>query len=304
MLLRLFFLATILYLKVCGARRHRLQVGPVSLVYYKLGRPGREPWLLLHGLGSVAASWDVVLRGMRRNALLIVPELSSLGGSDIPGRGLDIRASTEVLAQLIEKETGGRPVSVAGISLGGWMAVRLALARPDLVSRLALINAGGYRDQDWDAIQSLVTVDDLAGVDRLYTAMFSETPWIWRMSREGFLAAYTSKAVKNVLASLSEEDTFDAADLARLRVPVGLIWGEEDGLFKIEAARAMAEALTDVHFYPLPGCGHAVHLEHPDRLFAALERFRREAPARSLPAETRAERASRGREGAIPADAV
>ena len=282
MLLRLFFLATLLYLKACGARRHRLQVGPVSLVYYKLGRPGKEPWLLLHGLGSVAASWAVVLRGMRRNSLLIVPELSALGGSDIPGGGLDIRASTEVLARLIDQEAGGGPVNVAGISLGGWMAVRLALERPELVSRLALINAGGYRDQDWEAIQSLVTVDDLAGVDRLYGAMFSEIPWVWQVSREGFLQAYTSKAVKNVLASLSEEDTFDAADLARIRVPVGLIWGEKDGLFKIAAARAMAAALPDVHFYPLPGSAHAVHLEHPDRLFAALQRFRREVPAAAV----------------------
>lgn len=279
MLLRLFFLATLLYLKACGARRHRLQVGPVSLVYYKLGHPGREPWLLLHGLGSVAASWDVVLRGLRRDCLLIVPELSTLGGSDIPGHGLDIRASTEALARLIEEETGGRPVSVAGLSLGGWMAVRLALERPDLVSRLVLINAGGYRDQDWETIQSLVTIDDLAGVDRLYAAMFAETPWIWQKSREGFLQAYTSKAVRNVLACLSEEDTFDAADLARIRVPVGLIWGEKDGLFKLEVARSMAEALPDVHFYTLPDSGHAVHLEHPNRLFAALERFRRDVPA-------------------------
>jgi pimeloyl-ACP methyl ester carboxylesterase len=301
MLLRLFFLATVLYLRACGARRHRLQVGPVSLVYYKLGRPDREPWLLLHGLGSVAASWDVVLRRFRRNSFLIVPELSALGGSDIPGHGLGIRGSTEILARLIEQEMGGRPVTVAGISLGGWMAVRLALERPDLVSRLLLINAGGYRDQDWDTIESLVNVDDLAGVDRLYGAMFAETPWVWRRSREGFLQAYTSKAVKNVLAGLSEADTFDAADLARIRVPVGLIWAEKDGLFRVEVARAMARALPDAHLQVLPGCGHAVHLEHPNRLFKALERFRREVPAA---AGRRTERSAVSREGAVSADAV
>jgi pimeloyl-ACP methyl ester carboxylesterase len=233
--------------------------------------------------------------------LLIVPELSALGGTEVPGHGLDIRGSTEVLVRLLEKETGGRPVTVAGISLGGWMAVRLALERPDLVSRLVLINAGGYRDQDWDNIQSLVTVDDLSGVDRLYGAMFAETPWVWRMSREGFLQAYTSKAVKNVLASLSEEDTFDAADLARIRVPVGLIWAEKDGLFRVEVARAMARALPDAHLQVLPDCGHAIHLEHPNRLFEALERFRREAPA---PAEGRTEGAAVSRKGALPADAV
>lgn len=279
MLLRLFRFAAVSYLKLAGARRRRLQAGSVSMVYYSLGPPDGEPWLLLHGLGAIAASWDAVLRTMRRDCRLVVPELSALGGTKAPDGGLDVKRAAEVLARLIEEEFDGRPVTVAGISLGGWMAVRLALKRPDLVSRLVLINAGGYRDQDWEAIQALVQVEDLEGVDRLYGAMFAKTPWVMRVSRNGFLEAYTSKPVKNVLASLSEEDTFDAEELARLRVPTGLIWGDKDGLFQVEAARGMAEAIPGARFYLLESCGHAIHLEHPRRLLAALEQFRREVPA-------------------------
>lgn len=287
MLLRLFYVAAVLYLLASGARRRKIQVGPVAMVYYELGprRPKTgETWLLLHGLGSVAASWDVVLRKMSRDCRLIVPELSALGGTVAPGDGLDVETACDVLIQLLDdrrEELDGRPVTVAGISLGGWVAVRLALKRPDLVSRLVLINAGGYRDQDWDRIQSLVTVDDLPGVDRLYGAMFAQTPWIMRVSREGFLRAYTSNAVKNVLASLAEKDTFGDDDLARIQVPTGLIWGEKDGLFQVEAARAMAAALPDSHLYLVGECGHAVHLEKPRQLLQALQRFRREVPLAS-----------------------
>jgi 4,5:9,10-diseco-3-hydroxy-5,9,17-trioxoandrosta-1(10),2-diene-4-oate hydrolase len=58
-------------------------------------------------------------------------------------------------------------------------------------------------------------------------------------------------------------------------MPTALIWGERDGLFKLETARAMAAALPDPCLTILPDCGHAVHLECPGRLAEALKEFRR-----------------------------
>jgi pimeloyl-ACP methyl ester carboxylesterase len=274
---RLFLLLTTLYLRLLGARRGQLRKGSVSLVYYEIGPRDGEPWVLLHGLGSVAAGWGSVMSALRRSCRMIVPELSALGGTRCPGEGLGITPAVEVLTDLIRKKFGGRPVTVAGLSLGGWIAVRLALAHPEQVSRLVLIDAGGYRDQDWEAIQSLVMVEDLAGVDRLYPALFARVPWLMRVSRTGFLEAYTSPSVKNVLAGLTEADTFDDADLARLRMPVELIWGDRDGLFTVETARTMAAALPNARLQVLSGRGHALHLECPGDLVAALQRLRRAA---------------------------
>ncbi|HEV2851777.1 MAG TPA: alpha/beta hydrolase [Thermoanaerobaculia bacterium] len=282
MLARLFVFLTALSLRLLGARRRGLRKGGVALAYYELGPKNGEPWVLLHGLGSVAAGWGPVMRALRRDCRLLVPELSALGGTECPGEGLGIHPAVEILTELLDKEFGGRPVTVAGLSLGGWTAVRLALAHPERVSRLVLIDVGGYRDQDWETIQSLVTVDDLAGVDRLYPALFVRVPWLMRISRTGFLKTYTSPSVRNVLAGLTEADTFDDADLARLRMPVELIWGEHDGLFTLETGRAMAAALPNARLQVLPGRGHALHLECPGELVAALQRLRRTvAPAGS-----------------------
>ncbi|HEV8581327.1 MAG TPA: alpha/beta hydrolase [Thermoanaerobaculia bacterium] len=284
MLARLFLLATVLYLRLLGARRKRLVKGPLSLAYYTIGPEGGEPWVLLHGLGSVAAGWSPVLRGLRRSCRMLVPELSALGGTECPGGGLGVQDGVEILTALIDKELGAQPVTVAGLSLGGWMAARLALAHPERVSRLILIDAGGYRDQDWQTIQSLVTVGDLAGVDRLYSALFVRVPWLMRLSRTAFLRAYTSPGVRHVLQGLSEADTFTDADLARLRMPVALIWAEGDGLFTVETARAMAAALPQARLDLLPRCGHAVHLECPRALVQALQHFRRATAAAAGPA--------------------
>lgn len=288
MLFRLFSRLTALYLRLLGARRRVLEAGPVSLVYYVLGPEDGEPWVLLHGLGSIAATWSPVMRGLRRSCRMLVPELSALGGTRCPGDGLGITPAIEVLQRLMDEELDGRPVTLAGISLGGWMAVRLALEHPGRVSRLALIDAGGYRDQDWDNVQTLVNVADLAGVDHLYKALFVRVPWVMNVSRPTFLKAYTSPAVRNVLAGLSEADTFDDADLARLRMPTALIWAEHDGLFTAATGRAMAAAIPRARLEIIPGCGHASHLECPRALTAAIQRFRRATPggAKTLPTST------------------
>ena len=291
MLLRLYTILATLYLLASGARRHRLQGGDVSLVFYRLGplpwrrrrRPAGppEPWLLLHGLGSVGATWGRTLHTLRRDCRLIVPELSALGGTRAPGGALDIEQAVRFAARLIEEQLDGGPVTVAGLSMGAWMAMRLAQTRPELVSRLVLIDAAGYRDQDWDRIDELVRVHDLAGVDRLYGAMFGTPPWVMRRSRAGFLRAYTSPGVRHLLDSLRERDTYRDGDLARLAMPAALIWGERDGLFTLETARAMAAALPGSRLYVLRGCGHAVHLECPRALAGALLQVRRELPVAS-----------------------
>jgi pimeloyl-ACP methyl ester carboxylesterase len=294
-LLRFYTILATLYLLASGARRRRLCEGDVSLVYYRLGplpwqrwrrwwRWRRralpaEPWLLLHGLGSVAATWGRTLHVLRRDCRLVVPELSALGGTRAPGDALDLEQAVRFAARLIEEQLGGGPVTVAGISMGAWMAVRLAQTRPELVGRLVLIDAAGYREQDWKRIDGLVKVGDLAGVDRLYGAMFGTPPWVMRRSRLGFLRAYTSPGVRHLLATLGERDTYRDGDLARLAMPAALVWGERDGLFTLDVARAMAAALPDSRLYVLPGCGHAVHLECPRSLAGALLQVRRDLPA-------------------------
>jgi pimeloyl-ACP methyl ester carboxylesterase len=276
MLLYLFTLSTALVLFFRGARRKRLALeDDVTLAYTVLGPREGEPWILLHGLGSVGSSWLPVISALRGECRLIVPELSALGGTRSPGGGLSLRQGPAILARLLETELGGRRATVCGLSLGGWMAVRLALARPDLVSRLVLIDGGGYLHQDWNRVQELVKVEDIAGVSRLYEALFVRAPWILRHSKGAFLAAYTSPGVKTILSRTEREDAFDDADLARIDVPAGLIWGERDGLFPVATAEAMAKALPRASLTVVPDCGHALHWDCPDRLVAAIQKFRR-----------------------------
>jgi pimeloyl-ACP methyl ester carboxylesterase len=275
MVLRLFRAAKGVALRLRGARAERVAAGPAKLLVYRLGPPDGEPWVLLHGLASTALAWQALLPSLGRDCRVLVPELSALGGSDVPGGGLAVADGVEAVAALIEREFGGRPVTVGGNSLGAWIAVRLALARPDLVDGLLLVAAAGYRNQDWERIRELVTVEGTADIEALLPALFARVPPALHLARRTFRVAYSSPAVTSALAKLREGDAFGDEELAGIEVPAALVWGEEDGIFHLAAARRMAAALPRATLYPLAGCAHALHWERPEALVAAVEDFRR-----------------------------
>ncbi len=262
-------------LRLAGGRPVRRRVGDAELVCWRFGPEDGEPWLLLHGLASSALAWrPVAPRLARSGCRLVVPELSELGGSRLPLGGLAVEDGVAAAAALIEQELGGGPATVAGNSLGGWIAVRLALARPELVSRLVLVDAGGYREQDWARIEELVTVTEPADVEPLYGALFQRVPLALRVGRRAFFRAYSSPAVQGVNARIREPDAYGDRELATIAQPAALIWGEHDGLFRLAAAERMAAAMPRARLYPLAGAGHAVQWERPRELAAAIDDFR------------------------------
>ncbi len=278
MLLRLFGLWTHWALRLRRVRVETWQASEYRVRLYRHGAPDAEPWLLLHGLGATALSWKSTISTLYGECRLWVPELSALGGTVGPNPGMNVREATAAMAALIRERSPHRPVTVCGLSLGGWVAVRLALEQPELVARLVLINSGGFLDQDWGRIERLVRVRDVAGVDRLYAALFRRVPLLLRISKRGFLAAYTSPAVTHILDTLSEDDAFDEAALSRIRCPAAVIWGAHDGLFPLESGRRIASALPHGKLTVIEEAGHGVHWTFPDRMNLAIEAFRSDNP--------------------------
>ncbi len=279
MLLRLVPAGTAALMRLAGARPQTAQIGDYRLRLWTLGPDDGEPWLLLHGLAATAVSWLPLLPGLRRDCRLVVPELSALGGTVGPGEGLDVSAGVRTAAALVERYLGGGPATVCGSSLGGWIGVRLALTHPELVGRLFVLSCAGYRHEDWPRIERLVRPERAGDVDRLLAAQFARRPPFHALARPFLRRAFTSAPVRGVLASLSEEDAFDEADLGRLAMPVGILWGAHDGLFPLGTGEAMAQAIPQAVLEVLVDCAHVPQWEAPREARAALARLRRRVPA-------------------------
>lgn len=265
-------------LRLRGLERRRLEVLGWQVTVHRGGDPLGEPWILLHGLGATAATFLPLVEHLKSGADLALPELSELGGTTGPTAALPLPDAVEVVARLIRDLWPERRVTIAGISLGGWIAVRLALAHPRLVDRLLLVVPGGYRDQDWDRISAMVNIESYRDTEAMYRALFVAPPLYLRLARPLFFLAYRSAAVQEVVTTVEESQAFDDRDLARLDRPVGLVWGERDSLFRLEAGQAMARALPTARLEVVADAGHAVQWEKTAEFLAAVDRLRARFP--------------------------
>lgn len=117
-------------------------------LYYRVRGSG-ENLLLLHGLGLSGADWEFQVRALERRFRIIIPDLPGCGFSS-PTEGdvsiHDFAQSMWVLLDHLKIST----INIAGFSLGGAVALEMALQRPDDVSRLVLINSLlTYRIDHW-----------------------------------------------------------------------------------------------------------------------------------------------------------
>lgn len=105
--------------------------------------------LLIHGLGSSAGDWAFQVPALEQRRRVILPDLRGSGHSTCPPGPYAIEQFARDLWGLVDA-LGAREVDVVGFSLGGAVALEMALQRPGRVPRLALINSlESYRADHW-----------------------------------------------------------------------------------------------------------------------------------------------------------
>ena len=114
-----------------------------------LVRGSGVPLLLIHGLGSSGADWAMQVRALEGRFRLIVPDLPGCGHS-LPLRGECSIANFAAALWALLDHLGLAESNIAGFSLGGAVALEMALQRPQCVPRLALINSlASYEMDHW-----------------------------------------------------------------------------------------------------------------------------------------------------------
>lgn len=100
-----------------------------------------EVILLLHGLGSTKADWDLQIDAFSENYRVIAPDLRGHGNSSKPE--LDKEYGIELCAEdnvLLLQELGISRCAIVGFSMGGAVAFEMVVKNPDLVSKLIIVN--------------------------------------------------------------------------------------------------------------------------------------------------------------------
>jgi pimeloyl-ACP methyl ester carboxylesterase len=240
-------------------------------------RPGRDPWLLLHGLGCDASMWDGVVAALPPEIGLLAPELRGHGGSTLGWRLPSVEIWADDVAAVVEKAGLGRP-AVAGLSMGGYTALSLAARHPGLARAYAFVStAAGPDDEDgrMRRAQGLGTLKRQGWrvfAENLIPILLNERGAEFARHRAGLLEMFARAGDAGLAATL-----FALANrpdrrpiLSSIGIPVAVVVGEADQLTPPPRAEEIASVIAGARLVVLPGIAHMSAMEAPREVARAL----------------------------------
>ncbi|MDB5577568.1 MAG: alpha/beta hydrolase [Bradyrhizobium sp.] len=189
--------------------------------------------LFLPGAGGSATFWKPVATHSQLDGVFFAwPGL----GAETPEPGID---NIDDLTSLVANEITG-PVNIVAQSMGGFIAIRLALAFPHLVKRLVLaVTSGG------------VSVADLGGSD-------------WRTE---YFAAFpqAAKWIADPVSDLSDQ-------ISSIEVPTLLLWGDADPISPVAVGERLSALMPNSRLCIFPGADHNLAQTHVEAVAVEVKR--------------------------------
>jgi pimeloyl-ACP methyl ester carboxylesterase len=233
-------------------------------IYYELHGDGR-PLVLLHGgLLTIELTFARMLPQLAKERQVVAIELQGHGRTADVEREFTLEHLADDVAGVLD-ELGIERADFFGFSLGGLVALAVAMRHPERTGRVAAaavhFRADGYHPEIFALDQTsdrLPTEDDFREMHDAYVAV---------APNPGGFEAFAAKA-----SALPERLDWSADDLASVRSPVLIVIGDKD-FVRIEHAAQMRELIPDARLAVLPGCTHMDLVRRADLVLPLVEEF-------------------------------
>ncbi len=258
-----------------GVVEQFVEAGGIRFRYLTNGARGAgggrgSPILFLHGYPTWAEVWLPIATKLGARRQWIAPDLPSHNrSSQLPGKDRSVSAYRHAITAFFDAMHFSKSI-VIGSSLGGSLAIMLALDRPENVERLAVLDAAGLtptlpkktvRLYVPFVLPSYLRAPRAKNVRQLlqravfHDPRFVEESWVqtiveqWkpRSRRAAFIATGNS---------LRRPDASVAGDLDRVRARTLLVWGRQDPQFDWQIGEAAARRISGAKFAAIENCGH------------------------------------------------
>lgn len=219
------------------------------------GKKASPPLVLIHGSASNATAWVGDISALSKHFRVYALDLPGE-----PGKSAENRPNwhDQSFAEWMEDVLDGlkiKKAALAGISQGGWTALKIATARPERISKLVLLAPGGVVHTRASFIPRAVILSMLGhwGAVRLNRIVFGRQPIHPEAAR------YMEAIYRNFKPRVEKEYLFTDKELGRLIMPTLMIGGEEDALFDMRAAEERLRShLPNMQSILIPEMGHAL----------------------------------------------
>jgi pimeloyl-ACP methyl ester carboxylesterase len=252
------------------------------------------PVVLLHGAGDNALDWRWVMPTLAAGHRVYAPDLPGSPDSARPAADYSPAFFGRFFTAFLDALDIGQ-ATLVGNSLGGLIALRLALSEPERAGALVLVNSAGLGR----AVNPAFTSANVPGLGEAAlpfwrtplgayqrawgrtALLFAHPPegvpreWLAEQTRlaltPGYLEAHLT--VLRALVDPGGQREVLVDHLPSLKVPTLVVWGERDRVFPRSQAREAVTHLPGGSLSLIPDCGHMPHVERPDRFLGALDGF-------------------------------
>jgi pimeloyl-ACP methyl ester carboxylesterase len=259
------------------ASPQHITVNGKNVRYYEAGQPHNRTLLLLHGgFGDARLNWLPLMPLLADEYHLVAPDLPGYGESEpLAVARLDALVDW---AHSLMNTLGLDQAALVGNAFGGLIARLLATAHPIQIPALVLVN-GGVIPAVPGAARLLARVPVLRSL--LFNRLGSSAS-----SRSGLSnAIYVEDIITDAFVQEVRANTSGLGYMMRVmtaspppqektpRVPVLIVWGEEDGFTPVEMGERIRDNIPGASLSVLAECGHMPHLEVPDVFAFQVKNF-------------------------------
>jgi 3-oxoadipate enol-lactonase len=245
-------------------------------------RGAGDPLLLIHGLGYARWGWEPVADALARKHEVLLFDNRGIGESDAPPGPYTVSMLAQDAVSVLDA-AGVERAHVLGTSLGGMVALQLALDRPDRIDRLVLASttAGGpasapMPEQTVRLMQEAPSLPSDVALRRFVENAFGPTPDEQKVERILEHRLATAQPPAAWAAQAAAGAAFDVWErVPEIRVPTLVLTGDRDAVVDARNSESLAARIPGARLEVFPGLGHLFFWEDPQRFVVAVTEFLR-----------------------------
>lgn len=236
--------------------------------------------ILIHGYPFDHSMWNVVAESLRKKTKVIAPDLAGFGGRPVMKGEPSIDAMADDVMRIVLSEKVKSAV-IAGMSMGGYIALAIATRYPDKVAGLGLVSTHCWADTEEvkkgrrqmiekvksEGVQAAVA----AALPKMFAPSNANNEALKKFPEEGARKAGVEGICYALEAMAQRPDR--SGLLKRFNDPLLVLHGTDDKFIPIERGRQMAQINANAEFVEVPNAGHATPMEAPEAVATALERL-------------------------------
>ena len=267
-----------------------IKIGNINTRYWVVG-DGKSSVILLHGFGGYVENWADNITALAQEHRVYALDVVGFGRTDKPQIRFTVPLVTEfvhefIIAQHIDKTT------LVGESMGGGIALYLALQYPQLVEKLVLADSAGFgrevtiylRLMSLPLLGELLTRPSRKGSAQTLSLLWYDQSLITNQRIEqsyqmaslpGAQRSYLSvlRSMVNVWGGKSEAYRPIVDHLGEIEIPTLVLWGAQDRILPVAQAHQAVQRLPNAELHIFDPCGHVPNVECPQEFNSLVTDF-------------------------------